>query len=55
MVLVSLYLLYLFVLYNESQKHKEANSKEIEKAYREVKNKKISYLTILYSLVLIYT
>ncbi len=54
MVLVSLYLLYLFVLYNESQKHKEANSKEIEKAYREVKNKKISYLTILYSLVLIY-
>jgi len=52
--LVILYIFYIYFLYKESQKNKEINKEEIEKSFLEVKDKKISYFTIFYSLVLVY-
>lgn len=53
-ILIGLYFSYLFILYNQSKKHKKINAIEIENNYNEVKNKKVKYFTILYTLVLIY-
>ncbi len=53
-VLVILYLFYLYVLYYQSKIHKIKNLKEVNEAYSQVKNKKISYFTIIYTLVFIY-
>jgi len=53
-VLVFLYFIYLFVLYSQSKIYKIINTKEVEKNYREVLDKKVWYFTILYSLVLVY-
>ncbi len=52
--LVILYSFYISVLYFTSKKHKEKNLEEVIQNYNEVKNKKISYFTIFYSLVLVY-
>ena len=53
-VLIAIYIWYLFALYTDSQKHKKKNEKLVNEAYDEVRNVKISYFTILYSLVLVY-
>lgn len=53
-ILVFLYFWYLFVLYFESKTHKIINAKSVKESYEEVKNKKISYITIIYTLVFIY-
>jgi predicted membrane channel-forming protein YqfA (hemolysin III family) len=40
-ILVLLYLFYLFVLYYQSKIYKTINTKEVEKNYKEVLNKKV--------------
>jgi len=53
-LLVLNYLVYVWFLYKHSQDHRKANAEEVQKAYDEVRNTKISYLMIIISLVLIY-
>lgn len=53
-VLIILYSFYITVLYFSSKKHKQKNLDEIIQNFNEVKNKKINYFTIIYSLFLIY-
>lgn len=53
-VLIALYWFYLATLLIESRKHKNENIKEANDSYIEVKDIKISYFTIFYTLVLIY-
>ena len=53
-LLVLLYFCYLFVLYWESRINKNTDKEKINKAYDEVKNKKVSYVTVIYTLILIY-
>jgi cation:H+ antiporter len=54
LVLISIYIWYLWALYSDAQKNKKKNAELVEEAYNEVKNKKISYFTISYALILIY-
>ncbi len=49
-----LYSFYISVLYFTSKKHKKENTLEVENNYNEVKNKKINFFSIFYSLILIY-
>ncbi len=54
---VSLFILYFFyvtVLYFNAKKHKAENYLIVEKDYLEVKNKKINYFIVIFSLVLVY-
>jgi cation:H+ antiporter len=53
-VLIILYIFYVFYLYNASLKHRKLNFEEVEKAFNSVKDKKVLYLNILISLILIY-
>jgi len=52
--LLILYIFYIFVLYFESKKHKIKNAKEVELGYLEVKDKKVNYFNIVFSLFLVY-
>jgi len=52
--LIIIYSFYIYVLYYQSEKNKIENKKEIEENYEEVKNTKISFFIILYSLILVY-
>ena len=54
LALVLLYIVYLITLYKHSLKHRKLNKEEIQIAYNEVVNKKVNYLFILLSLILIY-
>ena len=52
--LIWVYFWYLFVLFLDTEKNKKLSKKLVNEAFEEVKNTKISYWTIFYSLVLIY-
>ncbi|MCD5382613.1 hypothetical protein LR002_00640 [Candidatus Gracilibacteria bacterium] len=52
--LIGVYFGYLFVLFLDTEKNKKLSKKLVNEAFEEVKNTKISYWTIFYSLVLIY-
>lgn len=54
LALIAIYVWYLFALYFDAQKNKKKNEELVNEAYDEVKNVKISYLTILYALILVY-
>jgi len=54
LALIAIYIWYLFALYFDAQKNKKKNEELVNEAYDEVKNVKISYLTIWYALVLVY-
>ena len=54
LALIAVYIWYLFALYFDTKKNKKKNEKLVNEAYNEVKNTKIWYFTIWYSLVLTY-
>lgn len=52
--LILTYIWYIVYLYFESLKHRKTNEEEVMEAYNEVKDKKINYITIIISLIIIY-
>lgn len=52
--LIVIYMSYIIVLILESRKNYKKNLEIVEAEYREVKDKKIKFFTIFYSLVLVY-
>ena len=52
--LVVIYMAYIVALILESRKNYKKNQEIVEAEFKEVKDKKVSYFTIFYSLVLVY-